>query len=147
MSSSKWCRDQRLYKAPLNSKTCDLQPLTAEDNKLRFADAVVDLKRNRLITVCEDHSKDGEAVNTISSVGQSSGSVALDYRTRDAIQLYPTVSKMLFSLCLHVPVLLYLVTQAMYNHQQGCFWGPHDPFQSSADMHVHHVEWSLTSLC
>lgn len=73
MSGSKWCRDQRLYKASLTSKTCDLQPLTAEDSKLRFADAVVDLKRNRLITVCEDHSKEGEAVNTISSVGQSSG--------------------------------------------------------------------------
>ncbi len=62
-------RNQRLYKASLSSKTCDLQPLTAEDSKLRFADAVIDLKRNRLITVCEDHSKEGEAVNTISSVG------------------------------------------------------------------------------
>lgn len=128
MSGSKWCRDQRLYKASLTSKTCDLQPLTAEDSKLRFADAVVDLKRNRLITVCEDHSKDGEAVNTISSVGQSWGSVALDYRTKDAIQLYPTVLKMLFSLCLHVPVLLYLVTQAVCNHQQGRFWGLRGPF-------------------
>ena len=63
------CRDQRLYKAQLSSKTCDIQPLTAEDNKLRFADAVVDQQRNRLIAVCEDHSKEGEAVNTISSVG------------------------------------------------------------------------------
>ena len=65
------CRDQRLYKASLTSKTCDLQPLTAEDSKLRFADAVIDIKRNRLILVCEDHSKEGEAVNTISSVGQT----------------------------------------------------------------------------
>lgn len=59
-----------MYKASLSSKTCDLQPLTAADSKLRFADAVVDVNRNRLITVCEDHSKEGEAVNTISSVGQ-----------------------------------------------------------------------------
>ncbi len=32
---------------------------------------MIDLKRNRLILVCEDHSKEGEAVNTISSVGQA----------------------------------------------------------------------------
>ena len=64
-----FCRDQRLYKAKLSSKTCDLQPLTAEDSKLRFADAVVDLQRNRLIAICEDHSKGGEPTNTVSSVG------------------------------------------------------------------------------
>ena len=63
------CRDQRIYKASIGSKTCDVQPLTAADSKLRFADAVIDTKRNRLIAVCEDHSKEGEPVNTISSVG------------------------------------------------------------------------------
>ena len=64
------CRDQRLYKAKLSGKSCDIQPLTPEDSKLRFADAVIDQQRNRLIAVCEDHSKEGEAVNTISSVGE-----------------------------------------------------------------------------
>ncbi|DBB15202.1 TPA: hypothetical protein ACH3X3_004206 [Trebouxia sp. C0006] len=70
-------KDQRLYKASLTSKKCDLQPLTAEDSKLRFADAVIDLKRNRLILVCEDHSKEGEPVNTISSVDLDSGKTAV----------------------------------------------------------------------
>ena len=64
------CRDQRLYKASLGSETCDIQPITPEDSKLRFADAIVDEQRNRLIAVCEDHSQGGEAVNTVSAVGQ-----------------------------------------------------------------------------
>ncbi|KAL3158064.1 hypothetical protein ABBQ32_011673 [Trebouxia sp. C0010 RCD-2024] len=66
-------KDQRLYQAKLSGKTCDIQPLTPEDSKLRFADAVIDQQRNRLIAVCEDHSQEGEAVNTISSVGELTG--------------------------------------------------------------------------
>lgn len=53
----------------MNGDKCEINPLTEADNKLRFADAVVDRQRNRLITVCEDHSGQGEAVNTISAVG------------------------------------------------------------------------------
>lgn len=64
------CRDQRLYKAALSGDKCEVTPLTEADNKLRFADAVIDEQRNRLITVCEDHSGDGEAVNTIAAVGK-----------------------------------------------------------------------------
>ena len=41
----------------------------ANCSELRFADGVVDTKRNRLVTVQEDHSGKGEAVNTIAAVG------------------------------------------------------------------------------
>lgn len=97
------CRDQRLYKASLTSKTCDLQPLTAEDSKLRFADAVIDVKRNRLILVCEDHSKEGEAVNTISSVGQTPICLDLGSDVFRAAYMYlelrPAATKRLFAAC------------------------------------------------
>ena len=45
------------------------EALTPE-SKLRFADGVVDAKRNRIITVQEDHSGSGEAVNSIAAVGE-----------------------------------------------------------------------------
>jgi len=43
--------------------------VTDPDAKLRFADGVVDAGRKRLIAVQEDHSGEGEAVNTVSTVG------------------------------------------------------------------------------
>jgi dipeptidyl aminopeptidase/acylaminoacyl peptidase len=64
--------DQRLYrllpgKAP--------QPITAE-SKLRFADFVHDGPRNRLIAVCEDHTKDAaEPTNRIVAVSLADGHV------------------------------------------------------------------------
>ena len=45
------------------------EPLTAADNSLRFADGIVDEGRKRIITVQEDHSGSGEAVNTIAAIG------------------------------------------------------------------------------
>ncbi len=43
------------------------------EGKLRFADGVVDAKRSRIITVQEDHSGSGEAVNSIAAVGEPLG--------------------------------------------------------------------------
>ncbi|MBI3757661.1 MAG: S9 family peptidase [Deltaproteobacteria bacterium] len=66
--------DQRLYKQPLGDT---LQPLTAV-GAFRYADAIVDHRRNRLICVCEDHTAvDKEPVNTIVSVDLTTGAVQL----------------------------------------------------------------------
>ena len=58
-------RDQRLYrKHPRGTP----EPLTPESTS-RFADIVVDVPRNRLLAVCEDHAKTGsEAVQSIVSI-------------------------------------------------------------------------------
>ncbi|HEY0544990.1 MAG TPA: prolyl oligopeptidase family serine peptidase [Pyrinomonadaceae bacterium] len=62
--------DQRLYRQARNEEP---QPLTAEAS-LRYADAVVDLKRRRLVCVREDHTEsEREAVNTIATVDTESG--------------------------------------------------------------------------
>ena len=47
------------------------EPLTPE-GKLRFADGILDPARQRIITVQEDHSGSGEAVNTISAICKQS---------------------------------------------------------------------------
>ena len=58
--------DQRLYRQTAGS---DPQPITPEGG-LRYADSVVDTKRNRLICVCEDHTDtETEAVNALVAVG------------------------------------------------------------------------------
>ncbi|GIV85529.1 MAG: peptidase [Candidatus Roseilinea sp.] len=59
--------DQRLYRV-VNSTICT--PLTPESQgRLRYADAVIDARRRRLICVREDHTAaDREAVNTIVGV-------------------------------------------------------------------------------
>lgn len=43
------CRDQRLYVQQLEagSPAAEAKPLTASDSKLRFADACLDVARNR----------------------------------------------------------------------------------------------------
>ena len=61
------CRDQRLYKQVVSPDVQAPEALTPE-GKLRFADGVVDAKHDRIITVQEDHSGSGEAVNTIAAV-------------------------------------------------------------------------------
>jgi dipeptidyl aminopeptidase/acylaminoacyl peptidase len=64
--------DQRLYKQTPNSKP---QPLT-QDSQRRYADAIVDRQRNRLICVCEDHGKiDREPENSLVSVDLETGEV------------------------------------------------------------------------
>jgi dipeptidyl aminopeptidase/acylaminoacyl peptidase len=62
--------DQRLYKQTPNSEP---QPLTPETNR-RYADAVIDSQRGRIICVCEDHTGGGhEPVNTLVSINLENG--------------------------------------------------------------------------
>ncbi|MEG4440412.1 S9 family peptidase [Microcoleus sp. AT9_B5] len=61
--------DQRIYVQTLNSQP---EPLTPAAN-CRYADAMVDQQRNRLICVREDHAVEGEPVNTIVSINLDNG--------------------------------------------------------------------------
>ncbi|MEG4347966.1 S9 family peptidase [Microcoleus sp. A003_D6] len=61
--------DQRIYAQTLNSQP---EPLTPAANS-RYADAMVDKQRNRLICVREDHAGEGEPVNTIVSINLDNG--------------------------------------------------------------------------
>lgn len=45
------------------------EPLTAADTQHRFADAIIDKKFDRLVAVREDHSGEGEPVNSVAAVG------------------------------------------------------------------------------
>jgi len=57
--------DQRIYRQVGTATPEAITP----DNGLRYADFVLDSQRNRLITVCEDHSPKGrEAINTLVAV-------------------------------------------------------------------------------
>ena len=62
--------DQRLYKQP---KDAQPEPLTPAIS-LRYADPILDRNRGRLISVREDHSGEGEAVNTLASISLADGS-------------------------------------------------------------------------
>lgn len=57
-------QDQRLYRQTLGTEP---QPLTPSAD-LRYADAVIDKQRDRLICIQEDHTKDGEPTNRIVSI-------------------------------------------------------------------------------
>lgn len=62
--------DQRLYRQASGSEP---EPITPEI-PLRYADGILDARRNRIICVREDHIQPGrEAVNTIASVDLNSG--------------------------------------------------------------------------
>lgn len=56
--------DQRLYRQDAGAEPVAITPEAA----WRYADGVIDGERQRLICVREDHTGDGEAVNTIASV-------------------------------------------------------------------------------
>lgn len=60
--------DQRLYRQAPGSTP---EPITPSA-PLRYADGIVDRSRRRLICVCEDHSSEGETVNTLISVALDS---------------------------------------------------------------------------
>ena len=60
-------KDQRLYRQSVGGKP---EVITSGDG-YRYADLIVDRKRNRLICIREDHTGKGEAVNTIVSVSLS----------------------------------------------------------------------------
>ena len=62
--------DQRLYKQTLGSEP---QPLTPVAD-YRYADAVIDSQRGRIICVCEDHTDGGrEPVNSLVSISSENG--------------------------------------------------------------------------
>lgn len=63
--------DQRLYQQVPGSEP---QPLTPEGQK-RYADAILDSQRDRLVCVCEDHAGEGEPKNTLSTVNLNTGEV------------------------------------------------------------------------
>ncbi|HXG21473.1 MAG TPA: S9 family peptidase [Methylomirabilota bacterium] len=64
--------DQRLYRQTENEAP---QPLTAA-GAMRFADAVIDSRRHRLIGVCEDHTAPGkEPINSLVGVDLTTGVV------------------------------------------------------------------------
>ncbi len=57
-------RDQRLYAQPVGGQPKLLTPTEG----YRFADIIIDQARNRLICIREDHTVDGEAINTIVAI-------------------------------------------------------------------------------
>ncbi|HEX2226947.1 MAG TPA: S9 family peptidase, partial [Candidatus Binatia bacterium] len=61
--------DQRLY---IQQHGSEPRPLTPE-GKLRYADGQIDLRRNLIFAVCEDHSGPGEAVNTLVRIHLTGG--------------------------------------------------------------------------
>lgn len=70
-------KDQHLYRQPIGG-TPEL--LTPQDG-YRYADLVIDKKRNRLICIREDHTGEGEAVNTIVSIdlqGNDNGTILVE---------------------------------------------------------------------
>jgi dipeptidyl aminopeptidase/acylaminoacyl peptidase len=72
--------DQRLYKQTRGEAP---QPITPED-EMRYADGVVDPKRNRLLTVREDHTEsEREAINTIVSLDLENGDAIVIASGRD----------------------------------------------------------------
>ncbi|MBD2196332.1 MULTISPECIES: S9 family peptidase [Calothrix] len=63
--------DQRLYRQSADSAPQAITPEVAK----RYADAIFDHQRQRIICVCEDHSVTGqEAVNTVVSIGLTADS-------------------------------------------------------------------------
>lgn len=72
--------DQRIYRQSADGG--EPTPLTAE-SAYRYADFAVDTARNRLIAVREDHSGDGEAVNTLVAIALDDGSQTVLAAGRD----------------------------------------------------------------
>ena len=65
------CRDQQLYKQVVGwGGATQPERLTHPEAKQRFADGVTDVARNRLVIIVEDHSGEGEAVNSVAAVGK-----------------------------------------------------------------------------
>jgi dipeptidyl aminopeptidase/acylaminoacyl peptidase len=64
--------DQRLYRQDRGGAP---RPITPEGD-LRYADGVIDRRRGRMICVCEDHTRGGEAINTIVGLALDGGQEA-----------------------------------------------------------------------
>jgi dipeptidyl aminopeptidase/acylaminoacyl peptidase len=87
--------DQRLYVSRLGAEPA---PLTHGDG-MRYADAVIDAARNRLICVREDHTaSDIDAVNTIAAVDLTTGDETVLVQGSD-FYAYPRLSPDGASLC------------------------------------------------
>ncbi len=72
--------DQRLYRQDPQS---DPTPITPE-GKLRFADGVIDHKRRRIVSVCEDHSlTESKPVNSIITIDLKDGGIKSLVRGND----------------------------------------------------------------
>jgi hypothetical protein len=93
------CRDQRVYVQDLAPGSPPVA-LTAADSQQRFANYVLDKPRNRLLAVCEDHSKgdDQEATNSIAAIGKQTFVCSMPSPTR-IMQLHLCLVKHLTSLC------------------------------------------------
>ncbi|MEL7353450.1 MAG: S9 family peptidase [Cyanobacteria bacterium P01_A01_bin.116] len=65
--------DQRLYRQASGAAPEALTPEVSPAAGLRYADAIVDAPRNRLICVVEDHRQSGEAVNAIATLPLTGG--------------------------------------------------------------------------
>jgi len=65
--------DQRLYAQSAGEDPKALTPEVAPAAGLRYADAVMDTQRQRLICVLEDHRQSGEAVNAIATIPLAGG--------------------------------------------------------------------------
>ncbi|NJK39240.1 MAG: S9 family peptidase [Oscillatoriales cyanobacterium SM2_3_0] len=70
--------DQRIYRQVISGTSAPTavppEPLTPP-GQFRYADAILDSHRQRLICVREDHSTPGEAVNTLVSIDLATGTV------------------------------------------------------------------------
>jgi len=70
-------KDQHLYRQPINGTP----ELITPGDGYRYAEPVVDEKRKRLICIREDHTGEGEAVNTIVSIdlnGNDNGKILVE---------------------------------------------------------------------
>ncbi|MEL7067718.1 MAG: S9 family peptidase [Cyanobacteria bacterium J06581_3] len=65
--------DQRLYVQKAGQEPVPLTPEVTPAAGLRYADAVVDTKREQLICVTEDHRQSGEAINAIATIPLAGG--------------------------------------------------------------------------
>ncbi|MGD1897188.1 MAG: S9 family peptidase [Phormidesmis sp.] len=65
--------DQRLYVQRAGVEPVPLTPEVTPATGLRYADAVVDDQRQRLICVLEDHRQSGEAINAIATIPLEGG--------------------------------------------------------------------------
>ncbi len=63
--------DQRLYRQDAGQSPSPLTPAAIPASALRYADGVIDRRRGRLICVHEDHTRPGQAINTLASVDLS----------------------------------------------------------------------------
>lgn len=69
--------DQRLYAQKAGEDPVPLTPEVTPASGLRYADAVVDAARQRLICVLEDHRQPGEAINAIATVPLAGGTPSI----------------------------------------------------------------------